>query len=155
MSCLVTAVEMQEGTAAGKATDGDLLKVQASNEVTGTGEPQPPSDLNSLLETGSVLFSEGIGLCDDEVVVPLCGVKMGNGRLLKHSSRQRVLGTAGEETLEEQDSTQMVDRPPAGAKLKLTDVPRVVQSDELPFLLSRVQISQCPKCFNLSDDCGV
>ena len=82
----MTAIEMQEETAAGKATDGDLLKVQASNEVTGTGEPQPPSDLNSLLETGSVLFSEGIGLCDDEVVVPLCGVKMGNGRL-KHSSR--------------------------------------------------------------------
>ena len=47
-------------------------------------------DSNPLLDTGSVTLSEGFGLCDDEVVVPLCGVETKLPKRTKHSSRQCV-----------------------------------------------------------------
>ena len=114
-------------------------------------------DLNSLLETGSVIWSDEFGICDDEMPVPLSGVVYEPVRA-KHSSRQRVLGsneTMEQEPGEERTPEDLVDVPPANAKLKFVDVPRVARSAELPSLLSRVQISQCPDCFNLSDECNL
>ena len=114
-------------------------------------------DLNSLLETGSVIWSGEFGICDDEMPVPLSGVVYEQVRA-KYSSRQRVLGSEEmmeQEPGEERTPEDLVDVPPANAKLKFVDVPRVARSAELPSLLSRVQISQCPDCFNLSDECNL
>ena len=114
-------------------------------------------DSNSLLENGSVFMADGFGICEDEVEVPLCGVISDRART-KHASRQCVLGAdenAGSMPEEGKDASSVVGVPPANAKLKFVDVPRVPHSAELPSLLSRVQMHQCPECFNLSDECNL
>ena len=72
-----------------------------------------------------------------------------------------MLGTdeAGEqkegesEQAQEKRTEELLDLPPANSKLKFVDVPRVATSAELPSILSRVKLEQCPECFCLSDEC--
>ena len=120
-------------------------------------------DSNPLLETGSVILSEGFGLCDDEISVPLCGIETNNLQRTEESAIRSVSGTKeakeqGEDKDELEDSKEkkteeLLDRPPANSKLKFIDVPKVATSAEIPSLLSRVRLEQCPECYCLSDEC--
>ena len=112
-------------------------------------------DSNPLLDTSSVILSDDFGICDDELAVPLCGVIKERKITTKHFSRQKILGT--DDALDDEvehglgkTTEDLVDLPPSQSKLKFIDVPRVARAAELPSLLSRVQIRQCPECFNLS-----
>ena len=118
------------------------------------------SDSNSLLDTSSVVLSDEFGICDDELAVPLCGVVKERKITTKHFSRQKILGTDDalgddEEIGLGKTTEDLVDLPPSQSRLKFIDVPRVARAAELPSLLSRVQIKQCPECFNLSDECNL
>ena len=149
----MTATDEEEETSFGKAVQtGAILSC-----VDDVAPDVSLLDSNSLLDTGSVVLSDGFGICDDEMPVPLGGVTYVPVRT-KHASRQCVLGT--DEVMEQADGEErtpedLMDVPPANAKLKFVDVPRVARSAELPSLLSRVQINQCPECFNLSDECNL
>ena len=126
------------------------------SKVTSVQENSAISDSNSLLETSSVILSDGFGLCEDELSVPLCGVVIEPKNFTKNFSRQKILGTDDEMGEDEEAglggaTEDFIDLPPSQSNLKFIDMPRVARAAELPSLLSRVQIRQCPECFNLSD----
>ena len=58
--------------------ENSLKNVQPIQQICSSESYQNVSDVldsNVLLETGSVTLSEGFGLCDDEISVPLCGIE--------------------------------------------------------------------------------